>query len=302
MATSPLDRLAPFSTTGVGSLPMTDPSDAVAHLLASYDVPFCPQLPRLDGDMIAEWLGGPGADCGWSPERDRERPYAWNALLKALAVSPPEHRIVKLQVTGPLTLCWALGPAEPPLEFARDVATWLAANAAAQVAALAEHGLVVVLVVDEPALAAVPGSPELPTVWDPLRSVAAAWGLHLCCSPPWQTVERAEPDLLSIDIVNTPLGPSGAAACARLQRAGTHVAWGIVPTSAAGGAQAALARLGRMRSLLADAGADPTLVGERSLLSASCGTGADGEHAERQVAAALARVARDPGLTLAHAT
>ena len=27
------------------------------HVTAAYDVPFCPQLPRLEGDMVTEWLG-----------------------------------------------------------------------------------------------------------------------------------------------------------------------------------------------------------------------------------------------------
>ena len=50
--------------------------------LSAYDVPFCPQLPRLDGDMITEWLGADPGRCGWSPARDRERPRAWDTLLR----------------------------------------------------------------------------------------------------------------------------------------------------------------------------------------------------------------------------
>ena len=50
-------NLPPWATTGVGSLPFTDVEAAVDHVLAAYDVPFCPQLPRLEGDMITEWLG-----------------------------------------------------------------------------------------------------------------------------------------------------------------------------------------------------------------------------------------------------
>jgi len=99
-----LERIPAWATTGIGSLPHNDPSQAVAHLAAAYDVPFCPQLPRLEGDMIAEWLGADPRRCGWSPERDRERPRAWSALLAGLDRDPPLHRVVKLQVTGPATL------------------------------------------------------------------------------------------------------------------------------------------------------------------------------------------------------
>ena len=50
----------------------------------------------------------------WSPARDRERPHAWDALLAELDRSPPAHRVVKLQVTGPATLAYALERAAPP--------------------------------------------------------------------------------------------------------------------------------------------------------------------------------------------
>src|SRR5450631_1097177 len=103
-----LDRLPHFATTGGGSLPHTDPVAAVRHVMRSYDVPFCPQLPRLDGDMIVEWVGVEPGRCGWSPDRDRRVPYAWPAFLDAVTKAPPAHRIVKLQVTGPVTLCGAM--------------------------------------------------------------------------------------------------------------------------------------------------------------------------------------------------
>jgi hypothetical protein len=54
---SALERLPPCATTGVGSLPFTDPGVAAEHVWHAYDLPFCPQLPALDGDMITEWLG-----------------------------------------------------------------------------------------------------------------------------------------------------------------------------------------------------------------------------------------------------
>ena len=94
--------LPPCATTGVGSLPFADVDEAVAHVAAAYDVPFCPQLPLLEGDMVAEWLGADPCCCGWSPERDRERPRAWEAFLDEVSARPPEHGVVKLQVTGPV--------------------------------------------------------------------------------------------------------------------------------------------------------------------------------------------------------
>ncbi len=86
-----LDRLPALATTGVGSLPFARPAEAARHALGAYAVPFCPQLPRLDGDMVSEWLGADPGRCGWTADRDRERP----------AAKPPDHGMVKLQVTGP---------------------------------------------------------------------------------------------------------------------------------------------------------------------------------------------------------
>ena len=95
--------------------------------------------------MVAEWLGADPRRCGWSPDRDRERPRAWERLLRELMLAPPAHDVVKLQVTGPLTLAVALergagrGPGDAALR--REVAAWLAANVAGQVAALRERWL-----------------------------------------------------------------------------------------------------------------------------------------------------------------
>src|SRR3954470_20591375 len=198
-----LDALPAWATTGVGSLPHTFPDHAAAHVVGEYDVPFCPQLPRLEGDMVGEWLGAAPLRCGWTPDRDRERPAAWDAFLSAVARRPPVHGVVKLQVTGPVTLARALEADDRrAAPLAREIAAWLAANARGQIAALRVRRLNAVLVVDEPALAARP-APE--TVWDPLRAVAPAWGLHLCCAVPWDVVERAEPDVLSFDLAVNPI-------------------------------------------------------------------------------------------------
>src|SRR4051794_41854056 len=109
-----LDRLPAWATTGVGSLPHTFPEHAAAHVAGEYDVPFCPQLPRLEGDMVGEWLGADPLRCGWAPERDRERPAAWEAFLAALERRPPAHGVVKLQGTRPVTLAPAPPPQPPP--------------------------------------------------------------------------------------------------------------------------------------------------------------------------------------------
>lgn len=152
-----LGRLPALVTTGVGSLPFAKPAGAVQHALGAYGLPFCPQLSRLDGDMVSEWLGADPGRCGWSADRDRECPAAWDAFVAQLMADPPVHAVVKLQVTGPITLAIALergagrlGAGASVRSLARELAVWLAANAAGQVRRLSEIGVDALLVVDEP--------------------------------------------------------------------------------------------------------------------------------------------------------
>jgi hypothetical protein len=295
---SALDRLPPWATTGVGSLPFADAESAVAHVATAYEVPFCPQLPRLDGDMISEWLGGDPGRCGWSPDRDRERPRAWEAFLGRLAASPPAHRVVKLQVTGPATLACALGreTSRRPeaLALARELAVWLAANVAEQVRTLRARGLDALLVVDEPALH-IFGPAGAETVWDPLRAAAPAWGLHLCGPVPWATVTRAEPDVLSFDLALGPLDHVAVRALRHRLAHGGRVAWGVVAPHRPEHAPHALERLRTARSLVREDD------GAQSLLTPSCGSGRMTPDREAGIATALqdtAQAVRSPAATV----
>lgn len=287
-----VDRLPAWATTGIGSLPHRDPQAAAAHAVAAYDLPFCPQLPALEGDMVREWLGADPDRCGWSPARDRERPPAWEALLARLEEAPPPHRLVKLQVTGPATLACALErerggrPSRAAaLALAHELATWLAANAAGQVRALRERGLDALLVVDEPALHLF-GTRGVEAAWDPLRAVAPAWGLHLCCAVPWDLVERARPDLLSFDLALAPLDRRAAEGVRRLAGGGTRIAWGALAAHRDEGADHAADRL---RAALRRVGGER--LGAHSLVTASCGTGRLSLAREIAVAEDLAAVA-----------
>jgi hypothetical protein len=282
-----LQRLPPWATTGVGSLPHADVDDAVAHVAAAYDVPFCPQLPRLEGDMVTQWLGADPGRCGWSPARDLQRPRAWPALLAELDRRPPAHRVVKLQVTGPATLACALERERgaPPsrteaLALAHELAGWLAANTLPLVRTLAERDLDALLVVDEPALHLF-GTDGIERAWDPLRAIAPVWGLHLCGPVPWDVVDRAEPDVLSFDLALARPGAAGTRVLDRLVARQGRVAWGAVQPHRA---EHALHGMARLRP--APAG------GEHSLLTASCGSGRMSLRREHEIATALFDCAR----------
>jgi hypothetical protein len=282
--TGALDRLPALATTGVGSLPFAAPSDAVAHVLGSYELPFCPQLPLAEGDMVREWLGGDPAGCGWSPDRDRERPAAWDAFTAALAHVRPSHGLVKLQVTGPATLAAALGgPGDEGL--AREVATWLAANAGGQVRRLDELGLRVVLLVDEPGL----GAADVGDVYDPLRRTGAvAWGVHVCGPVPWPLVDALEPDVVSFDLTRHALDAVGRSVLGRLVGTGARIAWGVLDPVSPGSPLPAAARAGGVIRTL---GRPADRVAAHSLVTPGCGTGMLTPARELGIARGLAVIA-----------
>jgi len=55
-----LKNQRPFLTTGIGSLPHTDPYEAVELVLSTFDIPFWPQLPKLSfrEQMIPQYTEG----------------------------------------------------------------------------------------------------------------------------------------------------------------------------------------------------------------------------------------------------
>lgn len=292
---SVLDRLPALATTGVGSLPFDDPVAAVRHASRAYGLPFCPQLPRRDGDMIHEWLGADPLRCGWASDRDRERPAAWDAFVAAVGAQPPEHRLVKLQVTGPVTLARALehaagrsGIGDGADDLARELAAWLAGNVAGQVARLRELGVDALVVVDEPGLASAAGCGIASDVWDPLRVGAAAWGLHVCGPVPWALVGAAEPDVLSFDVTRYCVGGEGAAVLGALLRRGGRVAWGAVDAVRPDDVCDVAARVAAAVAATAATGVPVATVYARSLVTPACGTGRLAVDRERLVASLVA--------------
>jgi len=300
-----LDRLPALATTGVGSLPFERASDAACHVLRAYELPFCPQLPWLDGDMVTEWLGTDPGRCGWTPDRDRERPAAWHEFVARLTSRPPSHGLVKLQVTGPVTLAIALergsdrpGSGAGVVSLAHDVATWLAANTAGQVRRLAQIGLDALVVVDEPGLARAGVTAADIPLWDALRAAAPAWGMHICGWVPWDLVDALDLDLLSVDVATCGLTPEARPVLGRMLRRGARIGWGVIdpvaPRPAATASGLALAGL----SALTGPELPLDRVAHLSLLTPSCGTGRLSGEREQLVAASLDATANAARATL----
>ncbi len=172
--------------TGIGSLPLVDPRDAVDLIIAHVpEIPFWPQLPRrspLEG-MVPQYLEGFPADGNLrvpDPTRaaqaleefygavlggdleafglSRERAPGFYALEEVLVHRPPpELRYVKAHVTGPVTLCSSLkDPSGREVlhdeGFREAVAVLVARKALWQVRRLARLGVPVILFLDEPVM------------------------------------------------------------------------------------------------------------------------------------------------------
>lgn len=293
---SMLMRLAPLTTTGVGSLPFARPREAARHAIHAYELPFCPQLPRAYGDMLEEWLGADPGRCGWAPDRDRQLPAAWDAFILELVRRPPEHTVVKLQVTGPLTLAMALERSamggRPDLEgLGREISAWLAAAVADQVCALRELGLSALVMVDEPGLMAAHRAGAAPAVWDALRAVAPAWGLHVCGEVPWPLLDAAEPEVISYDLIRSGCGPAAQTVIRRLMRRRGRIMWGAIDPAAVSRSSLVLDRVSAAARAVAGRRWRTQDVLAASLLSGSCGTGGVSVSAECHVARGLNVVA-----------
>jgi hypothetical protein len=286
-----LMRLAPLTTTGVGSLPFIRPGEAARHVAGAYELPFCPQLPHAFGDMVQEWLGADPGRCGWAPDRDRQLPAAWDDFILELERQPPSHGVVKLQVTGPLTLAMALGDGEGPgclAGLAREISGWLAAAVNDQVRGLAELGLAALVMVDEPGLMAAQQAGAAPGVWDALRAAAPAWGVHVCGEVPWRLVDAAEPDVISYDLGQFGCVPAAQTAIRRLMRRGGRIMWGAVDPAAVEPPSWTVARVRAAGRAVAGRRWRTSDVLDASLLSGACGTGGVSDQAERELAGALA--------------
>lgn len=175
-----------FNTTGIGSLPHTDPVEACKVILDSVDIPFWPQLPhrsflesmvpmysegfpfiRIEGDhvrlvpgeeaAVAEFYEKIADNSGFPISR--EYSAGLHAFLEILDKQNLKFDTIKGHITGPLT--FALGIADDnkrPMYFndeLRDLSLeLLKGKARIQIEALKKFADNVMIFVDEPILTA----------------------------------------------------------------------------------------------------------------------------------------------------
>lgn len=299
-------HLTPGGVTGVGSLPHADATAAVDLVTRlPCRLPFAPQLPHrspLEG-MLVQWLRGlpevavapdgsftvDGSSAGSAgaagaagdpvAELDAEAHGGLLAFLDACAGRDPA--VVKLQVTGPLTLGMGLVDAgmEPARAFARAgrlVDAWIVAVLEACAAALPHAAPV--LFVDEPSLVAWrDGEPPLARedavdlLSAVLASVPAVTGVHVCGDGDRRMAFEAGPDIVGFTVHPSVL--DDGVPISRFLDAGGWIAWGAVPTDRPVGERADhwWTELVSLWCDLTRGGCDPAVLRTQSLITPACG-------------------------------
>lgn len=297
----------PLSTSGIGSLPHTEPGPAL-ELALRVDLPYLPQLPRRAATeyMIPQALEGlPGlrvaANGAASVERAAwkrdaqafeerlERALdsgelsgfepspdsccAWRPFL--LEIGRRGLGFAKVQLAGPLAARWGVGLDDPRL--ARQIARLVLARARAMARAVAACGARPILFLDEPVLGLLAPERELVhgQLLEELRELVLALkregalvGLHCCADADWRLAVGLGLDLLSFDqALSFESLLARPGLLQELAASGTALALGIVPT-AAGQRYDLSSLVARAAGALELPGAPPAL-----LLTPACGLG-----------------------------
>lgn len=179
----------PFLTTGIGSLPHTDPEDACRLVIETFDIPFWPQLPGLSfrESMILQFAEGMPSlrvdeqrEAVWIEKNDKalhefyenysedwkiaiSEDYAKGLHAFTKAIRDKHFEFLKGHVTGPLTFTLGLKDSGGrPVYFdeeLREIALIvLKAKIKWQIETLKRNAENVVVFIDEPILSALGSS------------------------------------------------------------------------------------------------------------------------------------------------
>ncbi|MCW2678764.1 MAG: hypothetical protein JWM62_165 [Frankiales bacterium] len=295
-----------FGATGVGSMPGTDPSEAVRTVLGLLpDLPFLPELPARGqhgdlGGRSAALLADLPVDlqpAGWRLTTGRSRDgarardllsYDLDALQEA-AQSPPA---LKLQCAGPWTLAAmvelpkgdrVLSDPGAVDDLAQSLAEGLARHLADVAARL--PGTRLVLQLDEPSLPAVLGG-GIPTAsgFGRLRAPAASRAVEVlarvlavaeqtvvhCCAPgvPVTLLRKAGAGAVSLDA--TLLTPRDDDQLGEAVEGGTGLLLGVVPTTGARSSEVA-AMMAPVQELWRRLGQDSERLPGTVVVTPTCG-------------------------------
>ena len=318
------------SASGIGSMPGTDPDEALRVVLGELpDFPFLPELPARGphADMTgraAALLADLHADLQPSGWRIAARPgrdirLARDLLardLDTLEEVGPGPALFKLQVAGPWTLAATIELARGDRLLADpaavdDLAQSLAEGLAGHVADVARRlpGATIVVQLDEPALPAVLAAriptasgygrlrpPDATTATDRLRTVlevAAHTVVHCCAAaPPVDLIRAAGAGAVSVDAAL--LTPQDDNAIGTAVEQGAGLLLGVVPAQDADLSDVA-SRMEPVRTLWRRLGFAPELLTEAVVMTPSCGLAGASPAYARRALATCAEIARRLG-------
>ena len=188
---------SPFLTTGIGSLPHTDPQEACRLVFATLDIPFWPQLPRISfrESMIPQFSEGLPSlmvdekretvwvekekaaaekffetySADWSLAISEEYARGFHAFVRQLG--DKQFGCLKGQITGPLTFTLGLkDSAGKPVYFDEELREIsliiLKAKIKWQIEILKKSAPEVIIFIDEPILSALGSSSYLGVACD----------------------------------------------------------------------------------------------------------------------------------------
>jgi methionine synthase II (cobalamin-independent) len=320
---SALDVIEPGATTGIGSLPHRNATQAVEFALDAYDVPAIPSLPRrspAESSIAQALVGAAGVTLGQygtvAVDVDRLDPSApvetdmrsdnfvgFRTFLDTAStrgyVGP-----VKWQFVGPISVGIALRRAGASTDAAFDVAMQavsghLRSLSAAVSAALPQSPQLVVL--DEPFLDGLMSRdfPIAPDQAIDLLSAAmavleprATTGVHCCGDVDIATLLESGPGVLSLPASMSLVPLAGY--LDRFLRNGGWIAWGAIATEGPIGVTSSRSwhQLSNVWCELVQRGCQPELLRTQSLLTPDCGLGTHSVSVAERVCHSLRDVSR----------
>jgi len=316
--------------TAIGSMPHLDPSTACRFILRTFEeIPFWPQLPQISfvENMYAQWIGGmPGIKIDFQKgkiffedvlkvDEEVEKFYekylaadldafalteksasGFHKMLNTLKDNlPPKLKILKGQITGPISLGLAITDENKnPLVYQEILADAMAktlslkARWQEKILKKAVPQAETLIFIDEPTLMCY-GSAYLSLERDQvisllnevISSLEGLKGAHCCGNTDWGLLLDTSVDVISFDAYD--YTENLALYTQKLKKfldRGGILAWGIVPTSLPDPSiidredvASLLKKLEEKMALLVADGLDKEQLLESSLITPNCGTG-----------------------------
>lgn len=232
-------KINSYSTTGIGSMPQTDPYAAVSLIFNSFDIPFWPQLPKCSEkeSMIVQFVEGfPGVsfeDGKCFIKKDESLINDWlinytdeltlpitEEFSKGLYtvrefLKNKKIKVFKGQITGPLTFTLSVKDERGNLiyfdETLRELSVLhLKAKARWQVEFLRGFADDLIIFIDEPILQAIGTSAYISVeesealrlineIVSTLKSMNVLVGIHCCGKTDWSKILSVGIDIISFD-------------------------------------------------------------------------------------------------------